>query len=102
MVTYSITDKGVFPANLHINDSHNVSKWSFEDELDAIKKDNPDSEIWRRRIFGMEMEWTCHNFAYLIHYKVEQTKDVDLDYPQSATDRLKYLFCGILLWIFIK
>ena len=54
-----------------------------------------------RSRFSLKMEWAVHNFLYKIHYKREQTKDVDLDDPCDHPEWI-YEILGCLVWIFIR
>lgn len=84
-----------------IFDSYKVRKCNMSNELKAIEAETKpgDTIVFNRSKFSLKMEWICHNFLYGIHYKREQTKDVDLDYPCDHPEWM-YCICGILVWPF--
>ena len=92
MVDYTITDNC-----LTIKDSHKVSKFKFCGILKQIRSEHPMSDVWKRSIFSLSMEWTCHSFLYEIGYERERTGTVDLDYPCDHPEWM-YILCGILVW----
>ena len=96
MIEYTIDEH-----NLHIPQSYLIKKVRFGEILREIKEANPNSNVWKRKMFSLKMEWTVHNFLYHLGYKKAQTGDVDLDNP---CDRPEWLYCtlGILMWIFVK
>ena len=102
MLTYTISGKGVLPANLKIFDSYKVSKCDFKKELKAINEESPESEIWNRGYNQMCLEWAVHNACYALNIKRSSTKDVDLNYPQSFFVRALYAVIGCAVWLFIK
>lgn len=91
-MNYTITD-----TNLHIEDSHTISKFRFCKVLKGIRSDNPQSHIWDRTLFSLYMEWTCHNFLYMIGYERERTGSVDLDNPCDHPEWM-YIIGGIIVW----
>ena len=98
---YTITGKGVMPANLHLVDSYRVKKRDFADTLNSIKADYLDSEVWNRCISQMCLEIACHNACYGLGLWRDRTKDCDLNYKQSFLTRAMYAVIGVLVWIFI-
>lgn len=97
MLEYTITSN-----NLHLIDSYKVSKRLFEGVLLYIQGDHPESEVWRKGMFEMQMEWAVHNSCYALHIKRAETKDCDLNYPQRWWVRCAYIICGMISWIFIR
>ena len=92
MVDYTISE-----TNLHLIDSHNVSKFVFGKTLRTIRKDHPESKVWDRCIFSLCMEWTCHNFLYMIGYERERTGSADLDNPCDHPEWI-YILGGLIVW----
>ena len=92
--------------NIHIEDSAFISKRNFGVALTTIyiesEKENNHSLVWNRSWSSLELEWAVHNFLYMIGYKRERTKDVDLDYPQKWWMTLAYNILGSLCWVFIR
>lgn len=87
--------------NLHIENSCEVSKRYFRRTLLGIENLRPDSDVWKRSKCGMSLEWSAHNGLYMIGYKRDHTKDVDLDYPQTFWEKFKFTVVGIAFWPFI-
>ena len=75
--------------------------FSFEkQEHDTIAIGN---EVFRFRTpFSIKTEWATHNALYALGIRREQTKDLDLNYPQKVWERLAYPFVGCIVWLFIK
>ena len=94
MIDYTITDD-----NLHIPDSHKVSKFKMMGILKTIKKDHPESHVFDRCLSSLYLEWICHNFLYEIGYERERTKDTDLDNPCDHPE-WEYIVGGMLVWPF--
>ena len=94
MIDYTITDD-----NLHIPDSHKVSKFKMMGILKQIKKDHPESHVFDRCLSSLYLEWICHNFLYEIGYERERTKDTDLDNPCDQPE-WEYIVGGMLVWPF--
>ena len=92
---YTITE-----TNLHLVDSYKVSKFRMMKELKSIKKDHPESKVFERCLSSLYLEWVCHNFLYEIGYKMEQTKDADLDNPCDHPEWM-YIVGGMAVWLLI-
>lgn len=97
MIGYTITAN-----NLHLINSFEVRKRLFKRTLSHIQADHPESEVWRKGMFEMQMEWAVHNLCYALHIKRAETKDCDLNYPQRWWVRCAYIICGMISWIFIR
>lgn len=90
-------------ANIHIPDSYLTPKADFDKVLAAYKKRHPGNEVFRFRTpFSIKTEWATHNALYALGIRREQTKDLDLNYPQKVWERLAYPFIGCVVWPFIK
>lgn len=88
--------------NLHIDNSHKVSKRFFESSLSWIKERHPDLSVWARSMKSLKREWATHNLLYAIDFHRDRTGSVDLNYPQKWYVRLAYDICGPIALIFIK
>ena len=97
MIDYTITTN-----NLHLINSFEVCKRLFKRTLSHIQADHPESDVWNKGMFEMQMEWAVHNFCYALHIKRSETKDCDLNYPQRWWVRCAYIICGMVSWIFIR
>ena len=97
MIRYTITQN-----NLHLVDSYQVSKRRFGAILRSIKGIHPQSDVWKKGMFEMKMEWAVHNLCYCLHIKRSETKDCDLNYPQRWWIRIAYIITGLMSWIFIR
>jgi len=97
MNKYTITKN-----NLHIVDSAFVEKERFAGVLARIKNLHPHSDVWKRSMCSLKLEWASHNALYAIGYKRDHTKDVDLNYPQPLWARVAYSVCGVIVWPFIN
>lgn len=90
-------------ANLHITDSYSYSKREFGEVLDCYSLNPAYGELFRNRsMFSLKTEWATHNALYGLGTRREQTKDVDLNYPQKLWEKLVYPVAGCLVWPFIK
>ena len=83
--------------NLHLVDSYKVSKFKFCKTLKQIRAEESNSMVWERSLFSLAMEWTCHNFLYMVGYQRERTGSVDLDYPCDHPEWL-YIIGGMIVW----
>lgn len=87
--------------NVHIEDSFLFSKKHFDQVLDVIQADHPDSLVWvTRSRFSLKMEWATHNCLYDLGLWKSHTKDVDLDAGSKIA--LIYDVVGLLVWPFIR
>ena len=94
MIDYTISD-----TNLHLVDSHTVSKFVFGKTLRKIRKEHPGSRVWERCICSLCLEWTVHNFFYMVGYERERTGSADLDNPCDRPE-WQYIVLGIVVWPF--
>lgn len=85
--------------SIKIRDCHLVRRSDIKFCLRYFRNIYPDSGVWRRSEFSLEMEWACHKFLYRLGICRDRTKDLDLDYPC----RLGWLYCicGIFIWLFV-
>ena len=88
--------------NIHIVDSYQVSKWHYRKELKEIKAAVPDIDVWKRSFFSLYCEWAVHNACYWFHIWREETRSVDLNYPQKWYMRIAYTIFGIIALILTK
>ena len=89
-------------ANIHIKDSHKISKWEFRDKI--ISEDRyyyeEYSVLQHRTMYSLITEWAVHNFCYNLGLWRDHTADVDLDYPCQR--EWLYKAVGWFCWIWIK
>ena len=89
--------------NIKIKDSFKVSKKDFKTILNELRyKYTSNNVLLNRKNCSMKLEWATHNFLYLIGYKRERTKDVDLNYPQKWYINIAYSVLGFFSLLFIK
>lgn len=98
MVEYNISEN-----NIHLIDSYKIPKKEFKCDLKTIASENSSNNVVQNRsIFSMEMEWSTHNFLYMLNIERNRTKNTDLDYPQKIIYKPLYPIIGLIGWIFIK
>ena len=82
--------------NMQIQDSHKINKVSQQKEIAQLMLDynasNPVNPAWSRTLDSLVTEWTCHNVAYLLHYKRHRTGDCDFNNADE----------GMSFWDFIR
>lgn len=85
-----------------IYDSYKVRKWNMYAVLRHIRVECPSetTDVFKRSLFSLKMEWICHNFLYNVGYQRDRTKDVDLDNPCDHPE-WEYIVCGLLVWLFV-
>jgi len=93
--------------NIHIDDSYAIRKAYYGVVLDGIRagitSNHLDCEVFEHRsMLSLKLEWAGHTLLYNLGYKREQTKDVDLDYPQTLKQRIGNALLGIVAYIVIK
>lgn len=76
--------------NINIKNSYKVtSRERMKVILNIIKEyvedydEGIETPFDHRSIKSMVREWVAHNNLYTLGYKKEQTKDIDLNYPQK-------------------
>lgn len=87
---------------LTIYDSYKVPKSRFDGQFKGMKTLHPNSDIWKRSICSLKLEWASHNALYALGYKRDHTQNVDFEYPQRLWDGFRFAVLGILVWPFIK
>ena len=92
----------ISPNNLQLKSSFEVKKKDFERELAAIREKFPDSQVWKRSLRSLRLEWATHNALHALRIFPSRTADTDFNYPQKWYFRLGYTLAGFLLWPFIK
>lgn len=67
--------------NIKIIDSYKINNLEEMDyilnEIIKYEKNNPSE--WSRTIKSMKNEWMIHNLSYYLNYKIDHSKDVDLN-----------------------
>lgn len=91
----------VFDNRIKIFDSYKYSIDQMRIELDNLQELYPDHPIWNRSRMSLKYEWAAHTLLYLLDYKKDKTKDVDLDYPQKWYKRVAYYILGNLAFFVI-
>lgn len=94
---YAITND-----NLHIKDSYTISKKGFAAIFDVLKERHASGDVWKRSYGSLRREWAVHNLCYVLNIKREQTADVDLNFPQTAVEKIAYGLLGPIALIFVK
>ena len=87
--------------NVRIYDGALTPKKDFDGIIDFVRKEHPECKVFRRTNYSLKMEWAVHCFLYRIGYKVERTRNVDLNIPTDKPEWL-YIILGSLIWIFVK
>ncbi len=88
--------------NIHMDSSFLVSKNDFESELNALREQHPESQVWNRSIESLKHEWATHNAFHAMGIFPNRTSHMDLNWPQPWFVRLGYAIFGRLAWPFIK
>ena len=88
-------------ANIHIANSWNVPKRQFGYYLDLLRKELPESSVWKRSYFSLKTEWATHNALYFLGIRRLQTISVDLNHPQKLWEKILYPIVGCVVWPFI-
>lgn len=85
--------------NINIKNSYKVtSRERMKVILNIIKEyvedydEGIETPFDHRSIKSMVREWVAHNNLYTLGYKKEQTKDIDLDYPQKW-------YISVIYWV---
>lgn len=79
-----------------------VRKGDFRRELDGIRNLHPSIPLWRRSDGSLRREWACHNLAYSLGIRKDETADCDLEYVQKWYVKLFYGVVGTVALWFIK
>lgn len=94
---YSVSEN-----NIHLDSSYQVRKDDFESELNALREQHPESQVWNRSIESLKREWATHNAFHAMGIFPNRTGHMDLNWPQPWFVRLGYAIFGRLAWPFIK
>lgn len=102
MCAVTFPDYALLYHDLVLYDSYKTRKWDMRFVLRTIRNGATpgETEVFKRSLFSMKMEWICHNFLYRVGYERERTKDVNLDYPCDRPE-WQYIVCGLLVWLFV-
>ena len=93
----------VSPNNVHLESSFRVPKERFEQELEAMRGQCPDSLVWKNRSMkSLKMEWATHNAFHSMGIFRSRTSHADFNWPQCWLIRLGYAILGPIVWPFIK
>lgn len=89
--------------NIHIEDSHKISKYEFRGILNEIRSAYPDNEVIKNRCnLSLMNEWAVHNLLYYFSVEKSRTQSVDLNYPQKWYYILIYNVIGPLALLLIS
>ena len=94
---YSVSEN-----NIHMDSSFLVSKDDFESELNALREQHPESQVWNRSLESLKREWATHNAFHAMGIFPNRTGHMDLNWPQPWFVRLGYAIFGKIVWPFIK
>ena len=94
---YSVSEN-----NIHLDSSFLVRKDDFESELNALREQHPESQVWNRSIESLKHEWATHNAFHAMGIFRNRTGHMDLNWPQPWFVRLGYAILGRIAWPFIK
>lgn len=95
---YTITSN-----NIHIEDSHKISKYEFKRILNEIRSTNPDNEVIKNRCnLSLINEWAVHNLLYYFNTEKSRTGSIDLDYPQKWYYSMIYNVIGPIAFLLIS
>ena len=94
---YSVSEN-----NIHMDSSFLVSKEDFESELNALREQHPNSQVWNRSIESLKLEWATHNAFHTMGIFPNRTGHMDLNWPQPWFVRLGYTVIGKIVWPLIK
>lgn len=81
--------------NLHIDDSYLIKNTKeMKEFINKLKVENPDDEfvINKRCVYSLVNEWCAHNLLYICNFKVDHTKDVDLNIEETTLRKIGYFF----------
>jgi hypothetical protein len=93
---YEVTDN-----NIHINNSCNYEKSSFDIVFQYLRDKYPTNQVLlNRKDRSLAKEWATHNLLYNMRIARDHTKDLDLNWPQKWYVKLGYCIVGtVALWI---
>lgn len=90
--------------NIHIEDSYTVKyPADIKKFLYDIKEFLDDNNITmetpfdHRSICSMKQEWIAHNNAYYLNFRPEQSRSVDINYPQPWYAPIVYFLCSLIV-----
>lgn len=103
-MTFSEIDLNIIASDnvIHIEDSYKVKNPftmykilnNIQKELESIITDNVFTYRSKR---SMVREWIAHNNAYILKYKVERTKDVDLEKDVKWYMKILYFVTSLVI-----
>lgn len=90
--------------NIHIEDSYRViyppdMKIILNDTIEFLNNNHisMDTPFNHRSTCSMVQEWVAHNNAYKLNFRPEQSRSVDLDWPQPWYTPILYFVCSIIV-----
>lgn len=88
----------VSPNNIHLESSFLVPKEDFERELELMREQHPESEVWNRSMESLKREWAAHNALHALGVFRSRTAHMDLNWPQPWYVRMGYEVAGRVVW----
>lgn len=89
--------------NIHIEDSHKISKKEFKSILNELRsKYSGNTVLMNRSNSSLIFEWSFHNLLYYFNIQQSRTGSVDLDYPQKWYEKIAYYLVGPISLILIS
>lgn len=90
--------------NIHIEDSYiityppNIKKF-LNNIVEFLRTNNITMEtpFDHRSICSVKREWIAHNNAYKLNFRPEQSKSVDINFPQPWYANIVYFFCSLIV-----
>lgn len=90
--------------NIHVENSY-LAKTRKEvkkvlNDIEAFLEDRHitvETPFDHRSIYSMTNEWIAHNNAYKLNFRPEQSRSVDLDWPQPWYTPILYFVCSIIV-----
>lgn len=88
---------------IHIEDSHNISKYEFDGIIDGIYDLHPTHPVVNNRSKqSIKNEWAVHNLFYNLGIMSSRTQSVDFNYPLTKLETITYKCLGWLSLLLIK
>ena len=87
--------------NIHIQNSCFYRKRDFKKNIiEQSKLQHAEQVIENRSMYSLIAEWSTHNLCYNLGIKREETRDVDLNWPNKY--EWAYKFIGWFCWLVIR
>lgn len=83
-------------------DSYLISKRFFGANIELIRAENPELEIWNRSERSLVCEWATHNLLYSLGMFRSRTASTDLNFKHKWYMEAAYAVVGTIALLFIK